>query len=94
MSEDPSVLTASYERKLPIGCPYFDVIKANLVNAKGEPFELYMTPDEAMLLANNLIGASLECLFEDKSFHKKYINSRKVYMEAKAKFAMAKQKET
>jgi hypothetical protein len=83
-AEDPSLLSAEYvpSEFLPQGCPPFDVIKANLVNAQGKSFELFLTPDEAILLSNHLIGASLEALYDDKNFHERFIGAREKYMSA------------
>lgn len=84
--EDPSEAIAVFDPNVPEGCPPFDVIHLKLKNAMGTEVELRMTPDEALLVANNLIGACMDCMFADPEFSKKYVDSRPKWVaEQKAK---------
>lgn len=74
--KDQSYLDVKFLRRVPKGCPKYDVIKAKLRNASGKEINLYLTPDEAMFFAGNLIQASLEAVVFHKGFSETYIAPR------------------
>lgn len=77
MKKDPSVLKVTYVKHPPKGCPKFDVIKVKLINCKGEDYGMYMTPDEALYLASQLTYATVEAMWDDPSFCKRFVYPRR-----------------
>ena len=78
-----NLIEAKYCKTLPEGCPPFDVVRLRMANAFSDDFELYMTPDEAMLVANHLVGAAIEALYDNPAYDKQFITSREDYAKEK-----------
>jgi hypothetical protein len=76
---------AKYVKKLPKGCPPFDVIQLMMANNFSEKVEVWFTPDEALMVANKLIEASLGSLHDDKHFLNRFVAAKFRYAEKKGK---------
>ena len=69
-------IEAKYLKRVPKGCPPFDVVRLRMFNMFGKKVEIFFTPDEAMYVANHLLGASMEALCDDPHFQARFITPR------------------